>query len=352
MLRILAYSVLSALRNESLWTRASEPSSIRDEGYYSGDFPELVSDFYRMEYTYSMLKTRPFSGVAKRKEAILQQVQNTFEEVSEELLEVFVVVFASWLEKHAITEPALWAERRVEDDEDGEGFIYEYARYRWGQHYPPHMHVLWQTLEKEIVREHPEDLSAKILDALGISHEDFIEEKLQSLLADYKYDPEEVLSQYDLSEEDGENIEEVLRAKLEEEETETSPSEYLSLLLDGGDLSERIDNLGYGNKGALLCILYEELVFPKWMEYWGPRGLQETRDNVESAYLRLRKARTLEERSAAINHATNVSHQNGSMLEYVEEVTGEDAAPIFEEMSEGNFTSDIDPILKAIGVQL
>lgn len=352
MLRILAYSVLSALRNESLWTRASEPSSIRDEGYYSGDFSELVSDFYRMEYTYSMLKTRPFSGVAKRKEVILQKVKNTFEEVSEELLEIFVAVFASWLDKHAITEPSLWAEKRVEDDEDGEGFIYEYAQYKWGQRYPQDMRVLWQTLEREIIGKHSEDLSAKILDALGFSAENFIEDKLQSLLADYKYDPEEVLSQYDLSEEDGENIEEVLRAKLEEDNEISSPSEYLSLLFDRGDLSERIDNLGYGNKGALLSILYEELVFPKWMEYWGPRGIQETRDNVESAYMRLRKARTLEERSAAINHATNVSHQNGSMLEYVEEMTSCDAKSVFNQMSEGHFTSEIDPILKAIGLKL
>lgn len=290
---VVAYSILAAVPNEALWSRSSRRGRIileADGPHYQGDFLSLVEDFYHMEYVYSILKTRPFSGIAKRKEAILRRVQFSFHEIADELIELFAHIFQDWLDAHTLTDAKMWAEKRV--------------GYNTSKTNP---YTLWNRYFREY-----RDLAIHVY---KIDKETFEERLLQELQQSYP----------DLF-------------------SETS-------VLPG--IKDIVDVISPEKYPLFVQQSFQKSVFPLWVQDWTQVGLGKTRDLVEAAYSMLLDAKTVEERSVAVNHALNVSHQNGKMLDYVEEATGiEDLKTFFDSMSEGRFTSQMDAVLKALGFKL
>jgi len=114
---------------------------------------------------------------------------------------------------------------------------------------------------------------------------------------------------------------------------------------------ESFDNVlaNSGNENEVLRELYKVLVFPLWKEHWIKRGIDYTRDNVQEVYDSIKSINyeDLGNTSATINIALNTAHQNGSMIDYIEELTGEDGLKsVLDELTAGTYKAGWDEELK------
>ncbi|MFA5071181.1 MAG: hypothetical protein WC511_02310 [Candidatus Pacearchaeota archaeon] len=370
MRMIMAYSFLAA-GNETLWTRNSEQGNIHDGDYgigYSGDFVMLVGDFYRLEYTYSMLKNKPFSGMERRKDVILERVQETFQEVSLEMKEIFEGVFSKWLRGHAIMNPQQWAQARIYDAyaADGSfenvvnGFFDEFVRYKNNGIYPTAYNVQqmrrnWQNDFLQRLFEDPRAINA-FKDVMGEDIDSLKEVDREMLKSDWKSNPEsfeeENSLQPELSEEEIDvEIERMLQEKFD---TPNFWRDYAENMKYEELMSFFENTYDEDAKQSLLVSIGATVVFPLWFGYWRPRGIEQTRENVQNAYNGLIAAESLGDIFAAVNVAINTSHQSGSMLQYVEEAVSPDESlkDLFNEMTQGNFTEEVNTTLRQVGVQI
>lgn len=370
--KIKAFSVLSILHtaNEKLWQRTSPESNVNNYGEgisFDGNFSALLSDFYRLEYIYSSLKDRPFSGNERRRENILNQVEDVFSDVCSELKELFVAVFQDWLSKHAITNPREWAEQRVNDSEGGGngalgGLFDEYLRYYDGSGKSPNQNY-YQKINYDKyaaamfaeVAEHPEGVEL-FWDILG-GKEANIEDAVNMEMDNFDSDPEDTLSAYGLGEETSrEEFEEEVRKRKEEEfSLPSSVQDYIENYGYEDGFLYRYESSNPDLQIDFAILVGQYAVFPKWYAYWSPQGIDETRAQVEKVYNLLQENGNLGEQYAAINLAINTSHQTGAMLDYVADVANESSSALkklLEDLTAGDFTSEIDPILRESGVQI
>jgi hypothetical protein len=351
---------------EDLWKRTSPEGNWDSQDNppgYSGDIEELLKDFYRLEYVYSSLKNKPFSGNEKRQQNIFNRVKASFKSVAEELREVFVGVFEEWLSKHAITNPGQWGQARVYkenwDDMHSmvDSMVWEYYRYKDGGKW--HLSL----------RDKFSDFSEKVFEALfrlpevsnfsfeALGGEDAVSSEVQMYVEEYESDPEETLERLGLSLELSvdsveQEIERVVRAQM-------SDPEYVVDRISNFGFTEFVNmlenTLGVNGLQELIAIGYEKLVFPLWYSFWSEKGIDDTRARVFKATADMKSAKTLEEMYAAVNVATTVSHQSGEMLEYVEEYTHPQSgglSKLLDELTAGEFTEGVDVDLREVGVQL
>lgn len=342
--------------SQELWARTSEPFTL-DGGPQGGPFLDVLKDFYRFEYTYSMLKQKPFKGNEARKQSILKRVEFSLREVTEEIRIVLDYVFTDWLRHHAITNPSEWAQDRVGGlweegaSETYSGLIWEYIKYEYEDDYrrstTPGAHA-------KLLRRAERDLTGNpvVLHALkqALDWDTIVEDKVKYEMEEFDSDPEEIITRYSIPEEitAREEVEEFLRAEFQESiDIEDFFPEGIESALDSADPD---------SVGPFLIALGTELVFPAWYRYWGAQGIDTTRNRIETIAKQLQEpTQDLGKQYATVNAALNASHQTGSMLEHIAEVTedvSEDLLGVLDSLTEGAFTAEIDPILKKAGVVL
>lgn len=356
-MKIFAYSKLALLKRatEELWTRKSE-ETLAEENYFEGDFPALLEDFYRLEYAYSMLKNKPFSGNEKRKENILRNVENTFREVCNEVRIVLVHVYEEWLKHHAITEPSRWAYDRVmssiesEDDIDYayDNIIGEYMRYAYEEEYrkinypPTKYQILKRKAEQDIFKD--SELISVLKDV--INWDTYVEDMLNDALMEFDSDPEEVRERYQIPENivERDDVKEFLKEIFQEEED-------ISIYIE--DIGEALKNADPDEAERFLLLFAEKLVFPAWYSKWSTEGIDETRDNIEEIYSKIQHFNPdLGKMYGDVNLALNAAHQTGGMVEYVNQYTNDDVTDLLQRLTDGYFVEEVNKYLREAGVKI
>lgn len=343
--------------SEELWTRTSEPFQAEPGFVTGGPFLDVVKDFYRFEYTYSMLRQKPFKGNEVRKQNILKRVEMNLREVTEEIRNSLLPVFQEWLRHHAITNPSEWAQDRVSRlweegiSETYRDLIWEYIKYEYEDDYrrstTPEAHA-------KLLRRAERDLTGNpaVLQALKqvLDWDTLVEDKVKYEMEEFDSDPEEITDRWSIPEEitDREEVEEFLRAEFQES------NDLEDFLPDG--IESALNSADPDSVEPFLVELGAELVFPAWYRFWGARGIDTTRNRIETLAEKLQEPITdTGVGYATVNAALNASHQTGSMLDYVSEYVEEsqgDLERTLDSLTEGAFTAEIDPILKKAGVVL
>lgn len=327
-----------------------------------GSFQEDLVAFYELEYKYQSLKNYEFTGMPQRYESILEKVEEAFYEIMERLKETLILTFRGWLETHAITEPALWAERRTDPYGEGfmssfdatnnlEGIIGEYIRYQNGGQVPVYNRPNTETVFSNMLGEALE-MSNQFSSLQGVTNMIQIEERERL--------------ENDLYSDDFENF--GINERGEAFQSEEEAKAYIEERVKEADIGHFAQNFGKqefmsllegsGQMETFLVELNQHLVFPLWYNYWRGMGIDDTRDMVEEAYKNLTSASSFEEFHLALEVAIQTCHQGGSMLDYLSEYGGEDDSNpqeienIMTELTGGKSNAEWDKQLKAIGVKV
>jgi hypothetical protein len=281
----------------------------------------------------------------------------------ERLKDSLIATFNGWLSAHAITDPAAWAANRADPDDSGymgsfdaeqalDGVVGEYIRYKNGGQYPMQN------------RPNTSNVFSEMLDEALSMTDKFT--SLQSAESTVQEIERERLTE-DLYNDEFENfgINETGEAFQTEEEAEA----YIEKRVEEASVQDFVWNFGkeellsildgQGQMENFIIELNQHLVFPLWYDYWGAMGIDTTRELAEEAYEGLVNANTFEEFRNALQVAIQTCHQNGSMLEYLDQYGGEydygspeDIEGTMLELTEGKSNFEWDKQLKAVGVKV
>ncbi len=335
------------------------------ENYFEPeDDIEILDHFellYELEYKYHQIQNNNFLGLEKRRENILNIIETKSKQLIPAIADTFETVFSYWLDNHALTDPQKWAKQRFY--ENGESIIEIFG-----------LDYTWDLFIGELNRYTNMDKEDIILKAININPKImeeslldlFVEDKLNLMIEDLKYSG---IEEFNNIYEDFLNI----KFKTEEEARDFIEDQFNSLdsfmnlfSTKEGALEYIIENLS--NMGALdeedsfiqnyidweefFLIAYEHILFPFWYDYWSSMGIEETRDNVEEVYNQIVniKKYPLQKQFMILNIAKNTNHQNGSMMEYYEEIWNVDYVAL-KKLSDMD-TREWDEELKEIGVDL
>ena len=291
-------------------------------------FTEELKAFYELEYKYQCLKNFPFEGMDQRYQNIFNKVKESLTYTMQNLKGTLMSTFSGWLESHAITDPAVWSAKRVDPHGEGfmssydatealEGIVGEYIRYSNGGQYPAYN------------RPNTETVFSNMLDqALSMENNFTSLQGVQNVIQEM--DRERLTE--DLYNDDFENFgmnergeafqsEEEAMAYIEERVGEASVQDYVSNF-GKDELMSLLES--QGQMENFMIELNQYIVFPLWYAYWGAMGIDTTRELAQDAYDDLENANTFEEFHLALEVAIQTCHQNGSMLEYLEEYGGEE----------------------------
>jgi hypothetical protein len=328
-----------------------------------GSFEDNLKDMAELEYKLYALNSWPFSGMPQRQANISKKLEEELWGVLEELKPPLENTFSTWLSAHALTDPNQWAEQRMDPYGTGAydyvesigaaealgGVVDEYLNYKHNKQY------------------HTESIAQGFSEMLSLALQE--PEKYPSIqgLSDlYARDHEEMLNNelYDQGFETfGENY---LGEAFESEEAAEA---WIENQAENFDLSEHMFDTGMEDFTASLEYagisverfmheLDQNLVFPMWMSYWGGMGIEGTRELAQEAYEMLQNASTRQETIIAINHAIDVNHQNGAMIEHMENYSGlDDVHPgrikeMMDSIEGGGFVPEWNEELKQIGVSI
>lgn len=340
MLRILKPVDLVS-NSEQIFERTMAGIKQMDVPRYLEDPDDILEAFefvYELEFKYNRLLSNRFLGVPDRRDNMLEIIERKAHEVIPPLAETFIDVFDNWLRHHAITSPQLWAEMRVEALEE-----------LWGGYLDSeYIQQPMETFLGELSRYLNYDLSQNIiagLEASDLIRDEFYEYAFTFTKEMMEVDLEDVAAgymemedfQYRYSEfeaiEDAETVEELTKA-VEGLDFRSIPEEDIEL----DSIIDQMDDMGVAefmqhflnhtgiSVEALLEELYREVLFPAWFGHWKPKGIEKTRDTIEKISEQLHNIQKFPIRMqfAVLNIAKNANHQNGSMMEYYEEMWGVD----------------------------
>jgi hypothetical protein len=355
----MIYAELIAAKNDfnKLFERSMEDIQgfFADEQFEEYDEIVIMEHFeflYELEYKYSMLRDRNFSGVERRRENIMNLIERKFMDVSVPIIKSFMEVFNEWLETHAILSPRTWAEKRVEEMYESEGtgmafesLVDEYNRYTKGNGLEDIFQEAFNQIENDI----------KALPELGKYIEMYWEDSKAMLIDEMEDDFEDFVDRYgDLYKGD---TEEDIRDEIEDKAWQEawnvqidaySVAEMLSI---DDNIANSLETLGLDMK-ELLIELNEKVVFPVWYSYWKGQGIDKTRDNIEKLYKQLKSFKRYDvgKRFMLINLAKDSVHQTGSMMDYYESRFGVGQYQL-DELSNMDIR-DWDKELMEIGVEM
>jgi len=316
------------------------------------EFIDKVVEFYRLEYISFALKNYKFQGLDDRKYNIISNVEKKLSEVMGSLREDFLFTFKKWLSSHALTDPQLWAKSRLEDSDDDltdieEGLVSEYLRYTGQNGHRLDRRqietVFGQILKEMILRKGNCQTISMVEDAYQESEQEILWTELN------ENGPDEFSESYGVD---------VNRVK-------SNPESVIDDIVNDKTIIDYLDNYGIdeimsmleytGSKYTFAFEAYQYIIFPKWFEYWEPRGIEETREQISEVYDSLRSAKSFQEFDLAIKIAIQTSHQNGSMLDYLSSDHGFDSREIeslFSSLTAGDYTPAWDKQLREIGVSI
>lgn len=324
-------------------------------------FSDYLRALYEMEYKYSMVRNKPFSGLPERQQNIIENLGRELSDIITCLKDVLMPVFSKWLGGHAITKPQQWAEARVGDSDEIEAYGFktkieemlgEYNAYVIAGG-PGHPSLGYN--ENTILYKLLGDVNKNIN-----RYPNF--KKLMELLADdYRNYERDVLASEGFQEY-GQRYNKKFR---NEEQAEAfidrltvRDVDIESLMpTDLESFSKMVENHGSRD---ILVELYKNLVFPAWYRYWQARGIKDTRKNIENIYKKLQGLGlgNIGNAIAVISLAINATHQSGDMLDYLEDyedfvdVGAENAKALLDELSSGKNVEKWNQELREIGVQI
>ncbi len=325
----LLESVIHAdLADEKIFTNTRLKKLFEVEDWYnlepSDDLAENLEALYELEYKYQMIRTQEFTGHPRRKENILRRMSDLLLQVAAEIADQLTLVFAAWLDEHTIFDPKRWAEKRLENEEEGQEFEslqLEYHYLTGGR----------RTYKGKWVG--------------GTSIDTFVEDNLdqfpmlKSMISDFLESDEAA----GWDEEEGE-----YPYKGEDAEERFLQDQRFS------DFYENFIKGSYYEPDILLE-LYEKALFPVWFEKWKAEGIEETRDRIEKAHQELEAITEQQyppdQVGGKLSVIINIAHQTGSMIEYIEEQHPDVTADFLQKLSEKD-ASDWNEELTAMGVVL
>jgi hypothetical protein len=326
-------------------------------------FAEELKAFYELEYKHQCLKNFPFEGMDQRYQNIFSKVEDSLVYTMDNLKGTLLSTFNGWLETHALTDPAMWAAKRSDPYDQGymssfdaeqalEGVIGEYIRYKNGGQMPFYNMPNTSNVFSEMLDQALE-MSDKFTSLQ--SAENMVQEIERERLTEDLYNDEfenfgnnERGEAFQSEEEAEAYIEERVEAASVQDYVWSMGKEELLSLLEG-----------QGEMDNFIVELNQHLVFPLWYEYWGAMGIDTTRELAEEAYEGLVNAKNFDEFHLALEVAIQTCHQNGSMLEYLEQYGGEEYGSdpseiedIMNELTDGKANANWDKQLMNIGVKI
>ena len=325
------------------------------------DFEKNLRNLYELEYKWSMMNMRPFTGLDRRRENIINNLRRNLNMAADYVKDVLAKVFEKWLRNHALLDPEAWATVRggkVSEytDDTIEMFSYvvdEYIDYSQKLEDP-----YWHQNGDEFTKRKERTLMHEALE--NIDNMPHFEQTMEGLLEGHK----EMLGS-ELIDDGLEDISERFNKKFKD--TEEADAFIDNLTLDEVDIEsiayfEDLDQLveyivEYGDGQAILIEFYQHLSFPKWYGYWKEQGIDETRATIERINEKLINAdpENTQEFIGAVNMALNAAHQTGSMLDYVGQLTGAYSRKIKEllgDQSAGTQVPQWNEQLQGVGVQV
>jgi len=327
----------------------------------SEELASQIAAMYELEYKYSMLRSKPFGGLPRRQEMILNQLQEKLGEVITGLQDKLLSPLARWLEFHALLSPETWARKRVQEFIEGgemesayRNAVYEYDKYvinfgelNSGRPYRP---VNDDRTFQQMIQQARSEIAlypalAELLEQGLVGHKEMLMEDLHS------EGVESFGRRYSKEFKDIDEAEAFIDG-LTFNDVDMESLFYFEGIESFVDFAEQV-----GRPKGVLIELFQNLVFPGWFQYWSSMGIEETRENVENIYQKLSaiNPEDVGNSIAVISMTLNAVHQTGPMLDYIEQDTGESSTEIkhvLDEMTAGTHVAEWNTQLREIGVQI
>jgi 2'-5' RNA ligase len=308
----------------------------------SEDFAEWLMEMYKLEYKYSMVKTRPFVGNEVRRENIFNNLSQKLNETCDKIIVQLSDTIGKWLKSHALTNPTEWAEERSKGLEEGDYSVDDSATEMVGEY------IMWKNNNK-----HSDYQSGE--------YERTFDEMLRVVYRNIESFPnfksflEEYFNEYrgQLYDQSVREINDQFNKKFRNENQKTKFIDNLTM--DDMDFDyETLKNLPEITAYSIIKEFYAYFVFPLWFKYWRSLGIEGTRKLVEESYQELQNVGTVESKVAAIGQALNLYHQNGKMLDYLENDTNSrNLELVLDSLTQGKgFVEQANKELAEIGVQM
>lgn len=295
-----------------------------------------IRTMYEWEYKYNKIKQAEHMH-QRRKENLLNLVREELTPILDIMTAHILDVYDDWLNHHAIMEPSKWAESRIE------GLILEgnnaYDAYIISLlEYQKYNHSSDEYARREFIDANISELS-RLAKAL-------LSESIQNIQSEI----EEAMSEAN-TERASDLHEEITYLKNMDVASTEGLSEFADIYM--GSTAEFLEWALFKHPGTgirMMKIFYENKVFPAWFNFWSERGIEQTRNNIESIRNTLQSANSLESSFSALSLALNGMHQTGSMLDYIEKSIDPDVTPEFLEQMSSSNTSKWDVELRDMGV--
>ena len=336
------------------WYKTAQIWNVEDGEYLE----DKIAALYELEFKYSTFKTRRFTGHPKRYENILRGLETRLRDTLEYVKQDLIGVFGQWLSSHALLQPEIWAQKRVESFfEDGisesalKELIYEYVKYAIysGDNTRVPRNLNYDKFFSDILHQAQKNIANFPV--------------LSSIYSSGLYDHKNVL----IDELESEGFEQFgLRYNKKFENMDQAEDYISNLTMNDVDLEsllylEDIESFtnaaeSNGKLEAVIIELYEKLVFPAWFNYWAAMGIEDTRENIQNIYDKLQTIdyADMGNAIAVINIALNAAHQSGDMLQYVNDtnLSLEQFKGFLSEMSASEKVEDWENQLREIGVEV
>jgi len=297
------------------WYQLVKFASIWDTSS-DGSFEDELRSLYELEYKYNMMRQLPFQGMERRRANMLAKLESEIETIVIYLKSVIEPVFSQWLANHAILDPQQWAEARVngideyyfDTDNTEEAFGYFTGELA------------------DLTNQQPRGYGTPSFDCsmvvqyLNSNAKEF--EPFMNMVRNDRREMEynDIQGEIFDTEEEREAELEARIARLDEMTIGDWISDFYDSSCSG--ISEAMNTIAtYIPLRNIMVAMYRDILFPMWMNRWGPQGIEDTRKAIEDIYSRLQsiESQSIAEATATINLALNASHQTGEMTDYLQE---------------------------------
>ncbi len=323
----------------------------------TSDFQQDLLRIYELEYKLFKATQMEMPNNPERLNNIIKQIKIHLFEPLINVKQVMENTLKHWLKGHAILDPKQWAETRVKNNENFEtddpdymlltfdNLLYEFLNYySKRQTVSPKMdanrifHLLFNNILLYEIDNIPKikEILNKIMSPIN----------QEMFWTEFNNDKKSFLLNYGL--------------KTEDDVTEFIENyESFDMISDMFDKDSFIKLFEYEQElfNELIIEIYKEIVFPLWYEFWQKHGIDDTRENIENIYKNLINTKeninNLKELITNTTIALNATHQNGSILDYVNDDGKEDLHKFLDGLTDGlYFKTQSDKELKEVGISV
>jgi hypothetical protein len=247
--------------NEAIFKYAQ----IWNVNYNNKELGPCLHALYEITYKYQMMQSQRFKGPPKRQQNIQAGLEKAARKIIGDCVAILDFVFEDWLSKHAILNPMAWGKQRVEEQGEMEGLT------------PKNVADMLNGAVNNVHRQgiKDEEIIANMSDAIAEGKCPYVkgwfDTTKQELIDFYEEDPSDT----------------VPREQREQEFAEMTFEDYFGNYF-GGDLIQFFEAASQFYDLESLAVEFMAYgAFPEWYALWGPRGIADTRQNVENVYKQL-----------------------------------------------------------------